>query len=312
MPIPVERICLMLIIRNLLLDNGLFVWYSDPMIRNKKMKYTRRFIDGFLSGSGKKREETFYIELHENEIETMIELSGFKIDIELSKQLKKFSFRNIVYYAKPKERIIFSRVINLPDLIKKGTYHKENYYTSTDFKRLLEFLAEVLKLTEPGKSDAYRYQDIIAYILKNIFDGKLTDMEIETEGREGDIRIDITFRNLLKSGFFKDIKDAHSIPCPYIKFECKNLSKDPENPEYDQLKGRLDEPSGMFGILVVRKIEDNQKCIKHCKDRLSKSGNKEYIIVLEDSDIFKLIDAKLYNPSEIDEILHKKLKVIIF
>lgn len=309
MPIPIERICLFLIARNLIDDHGLLVWYSDPMIRNKKLKYSRRFSDGYLTGA-KKKKERFYVELHENEIETMIELSGFKIEPEFSKRLKKYSFRNIVYCAVPKERIVFSRVVNLVELIEKGTYQKDKFYIADNFKNILELVAEELKLTHSGKKDAYRYQDLIAYILKLIFEDQLTDMEVETKAWENLIRIDITFRNMVKKGFFKDIKESHSIHCPYILIECKNYSQDVGNPQYDQLTVRLDKTVGMFGFLVVREIEDKEKCLKHCKKRLVR--NKKSIIVLDDNDILNLIEAKIYNPNEVNNILHTKLKELIF
>lgn len=239
----------------------------------------------------------------------MIELSGFKIEPEFSKRLKKYSFRNIVYCAVPKERIIFSRAVNLVELIEKGTFHKNKFYIADDFKNLLELAAEELKLTRSGISDAYRYQDLIAYILKLIFEDQLTDMEVETQAWEGLIRIDITFRNMVEKGFFKDIKKSHSVHCPYILIECKNYSQDVGNPQYDQLTVRLDKTVGMFGFLVVREIEDKEKCLKHCKKRLK---NEKFIIVLDDNDIFDLIEAKIYNPNEVNNILHKKLKELLF
>jgi len=135
-------------------------------------------------------------------------------------------------------------------------------------------------------------------------------MEVETEAWEALIRIDITFRNMVEKGFFKDIKKSHSVHCPYILIECKNYSQDVGNPQYDQLTVRLDKTVGMFGFLVVREIEDKEKCLKHCKKRLDK--NKKYIIVLDDNDIFNLIEAKIYNPNEVNNILHKKLKELLF
>ena len=67
---------------------------------------------------------------------------------------------------------------------------------------------------------------------------------------------------------------------------------------------------GMFGFLVVREIEDKEKCLKRCKKRLEK--NNVYIIVLDDKDILNLIEEKIYNPNEVNNILHKKLKDLLF
>jgi len=314
MPIPVERICLLLIIRRLLKSNGSFIWYSDPMIRvgknNYANRYVRKFFDGYLPGSKKKATETFYVELHENEIETMIESCGFKIDFEYSNELKKLSYTNIVYRSKPKDRIVFSRALNLDDMIKQGTVPKNGHYFSTEFKSTLELLAEELKSTKEGRPDAYRFQDIIGNTLRYIFKRQLTDMKIETHA-EG-IRVDVTFRRKNKKGFFKDLEDIYKIPCPYIFIECKNYSEDPGNEEFDQLDSRLKNRTGLFGLLVVRKIQDKAKCLGHCIRRNRDSDNqKKVIMVLEDTDIFELIEAKIKYPNEITEFLHKKLKKIL-
>ncbi len=314
MPIPVERLCLLLLIRKLLKNNGSFIWYSDPMIRIGKndyaKRYIRKFLDGYLPGAKKKSTETFYVELHEKEIETMIESCGLKIDDDYSEELKKFAYTNIVYRSRPKDRIIFSRALKLDDLIKKGTVQNDGHYVSTEFMSILELLAEELKLTEEGKLDAYRFQDIIGNILRYIFKGQLTDMKIEAPG-EG-IRIDVKFRRKNKKGFFKDLEEVYKIPCPNIYIECKNYSNDPGNPEYDQLDTRLIPRTGMFGFIVVRKIEDKAKCLENCRRRNRNSTDqKKIIMVLEDSDILELIEAKMKYPKRINKILYEKLDEII-
>lgn len=171
-------------------------------------------------------------------------------------------------------------------------------------------LAEELKLTEEGKPDAYRFQDIIGNILRYIFKGQLTDMKIEAPA-EG-IRIDVKFRRKNKKGFFKDLAEVNEIPCPNIFIECKNYSEDPGNPEYDQLDTRLKLRTGMFGFIVVRKIADKAKCLENCRRRNRDSTNqKKIIMVLEDSDIFDFIEAKVKYPKRINKLLYKKLDEII-
>jgi hypothetical protein len=314
MPIPVERLCLLLLIRKLLKKNGSFIWYSDPMIRIGKndyaKRYVRKFLDGHLPGAKKKNIETFYVELHENEIETMIESCGLEIDVDYSEELKKHAYTNIVYRSKPKDRIVFSRALQLDDLIKRGTMPKNGYYVSTEFKSTLELLAEELKLTKEGRTDAYRYQDIIGNTLRYIFKGQLTEMKIESPG-EG-IRVDVKFRRKNKKGFFKDLEKVYKIPSPYIYCECKNYSEDPGNPEYDQLDTRLKPRTGLFGFLVVRKIQDKAKCLEHCRRRnRDYPSQKKVIMVLEDSDILELIEAKIKYPERINKLLHKKMEEIL-
>jgi len=63
---------------------------------------------------------------------------------------------------------------------------------------------------------------------------------------------------------------------------------------------------------VVRKIQDKTKCLGHCIRRNRDSDNqKKVIMVLEDIDIFDLIEAKIKFPNEITKFLHKKLKKIL-
>ncbi len=320
MPIPIERICLILLARNLLKTKGLFLWYSDPMIRvgknNYLDRYTRPFLDGFLPGPKKKNKENFYVELHEEEIETMIEMSGLKIKKEISEELKEYSYTNIVYCAELKDRIIFSKSLELSNLISLGTKDQEDYYTYREFPLLLELLGEELKTTIPGRKinggEPTRFHHVIAYILKNLFKEELTDMVIEREDREGDIKIDITFRRKDESGFFKDLKEVYGIRCPYIIIECKNYSNDPGNPAYDQLDSRLRSRTGMFGILIVRKINDKDKCVKNCIDRNRDSNNEEFIIVLDDDDIHNLIKAKTQDSERLSKLLHQKMDRIMF
>ncbi len=308
-------IILLLIARRLLKNNGSFIWYSDPMIRigknNNAKRYVRRFLDGYLTGPKKKATESFYVELHEKEIETMIESCGLKIDVDYSDELKELAYTNIVYRAKTKDRIIFSRALKLDDLIKAGTIPKEGHFVNTEFKSILELLAEELELTKEGPTDAYRFQDIIGNTLRYIFKGQLTDMKIEARA-EG-TRIDVKFRRKNRKGFFKDLEEVYKIPCPNIFIECKNYSDDPGNEEFDQLLSYLKPRTGMFGFLVVRHIEDKAKALAHCIRRNRDSTNqKEVIMVLEDRDIMKLIKARLQYPNGINKLLFKKLDKILF
>lgn len=312
MPIPIERLCLTSLIRKLISDKGIFLWISDPMIRNKKNEYKRPLIDGFLTGVKRKKVESFYVELHEEVIRAMIELSGFKINKDISKNSKKFSRRNIIYSASPTRKPIFSRSFNFDDLKINGTANQENYYSSVEFKSILEIMRDELIKTEPGNVDSFRYHLLIAHTIHNIFKNQLRNMTTEKKGREGDIRYDITFRRDDNPGFFRDLKELYSIYCPFIKMECKNYTGKIGNEEFDQLYGRLSEVSGLFGIIFVRTIEDRNQIRKHCKDRYLESLGKKFILVLEDADVHDLISAKIQNSKEYNEILHHKMEEIFF
>ena len=66
--------------------------------------------------------------------------------------------------------------------------------------------------------------------------------EKEAEIDEGRKRIDIIAANTSHCGFFFDICMKYQLRAPKIIIECKNYSSDIENPELDQLAGRLGSP----------------------------------------------------------------------
>jgi hypothetical protein len=102
----------------------------------------------------------------------------------------------------------------------------------------------------------------------------------------------------------------HQVLCPYVNIECKNYAEDPANPELDQLLGRFSRKRGRFGILVCRKINDADRLLKRLQDVVN--NTEGVIIVLDDSDISKLLALKAENKNqEIDSYLEEKLKPIL-
>lgn len=87
----------------------------------------------------------------------------------------------------------------------------------------------------------------------------------KSRGKQSRKRIDITYQNAAKNGFFEFLVN-NNIPCPFVICECKNYSEDPKNPELDQLSGRFSPRRGRFGILICRKVEDKSLMAKRCKD----------------------------------------------
>ncbi len=161
----------------------------------------------------------------------------------------------------------------------------------------------------PGSDGAYEYHKKIVGILEALFYPNLRNPVKENEILEGRKRIDVTFDNTDRVGFFADLADRHGIRCPYIIAEAKNYQEDPSNPELDQLSGRLDPKRGMFGILVCRSIKDKPLFIKRCRGYLRKD---EYIIYLDDEDIKSALRFKaLGNEEAINDLLRGRLRDII-
>ena len=129
----------------------------------------------------------------------------------------------------------------------------------------------------PGRETANVYHEFILGVLTEIFYPWLTHPVKEQVVDQGTKRIDIQFRNSATDGFFSRMVHIYQIYCPYVSVECKNYAEDPENPELDQLIGRLSRKRGKFGVLICRKIENRTQMLKrlqsvvnnHDRDHLS-------------------------------------------
>jgi hypothetical protein len=163
-------------------------------------------------------------------------------------------------------------------------------------------LIGVLGSIEPGHFDASRYHNFVLDALTAIFYPALRDGRKEQEIHEGRKRIDIAFTNRAQTGFFYALNLIHRVRCPYIFFECKNYSRDPNNPEFDQLTGRFSPNRGKFGIAVCRSITDRDTMLSRCRDVIH--DDRGYILVFDDSDIEKLLRLRAEGEQEgIDDYL---------
>ncbi len=163
-------------------------------------------------------------------------------------------------------------------------------------------LNEQLDKIPAGKKDAYKYHDHVYELLKATFEDVLSNPHKEQKTDNGLGKIDITFDNDKKIGFFKYLHDR-GVLCEYIPFECKNYASDIGNTQFDQINSRLNKREKKeFGVMVCRAINDAKKCIDHCKTFLK---NDKYIIVLSDEDIKKLFN---YRKSGKIQSVHNHLK----
>ena len=125
---------------------------------------------------------------------------------------------------------------------------------------------------------------------------------------EGRKRIDITYVNDAKDGFFSWVARNH--PASHVFVEFKNYGKEIGNPEVDQLAGRFSPSRGKLGILVVRSVEDKALLLKRCKD--TANDQRGFILVLDDIDLTKLIkqrQALMYGYGE--TLLYQQFKALI-
>jgi hypothetical protein len=168
----------------------------------------------------------------------------------------------------------------------------------------------IMNSIESGQKDAHQFHKISFDNLIHIFGKRASNPISEQAINEGRKRIDIVFNNSDKNGFFHNVNTVHKIQSPKIIVECKNYGSELGNPEVDQINGRLNSKRGRFGILVCRKIKDKKTLLSRCKDLVNDNGN--YVIVLEDDDIYQLLEMKdKNNESEIDSFFEKKMDELI-
>lgn len=139
---------------------------------------------------------------------------------------------------------------------------------------------------QPGKRDAYKYEEAITDLLTALFYPVLVNPEVNTPIHDGLKRVDITFTNYARSGFFEWLARHYS--CSHVFIECKNFGEELGNPEIDQIAMRFSKGRGQFGIVVCRKIENHPLLLKRCK--AAANDGHGYVVVIDDEDLSNLIN----------------------
>ncbi|MEU6294043.1 hypothetical protein [Streptomyces erythrochromogenes] len=165
-----------------------------------------------------------------------------------------------------------------------------------DYERLLQ---EVLDVPS-GKADATRYHNAVECLLTAIFYPSLSMSDKEAEIHDGRKRIDISYTNTARDGFFKYLI-RHRIQSRYVFVECKNYGKDVTNPELDQLSSRFSTLRGEFGILACRSFQDKAAFLRRCRD--TARDGRGFVIALDDEDLKRLVSDVMValNPAPVDE-----------
>ena len=175
---------------------------------------------------------------------------------------------------------------------------------------------EKFKTIRAGKDAAGEYHNHIMDCLNTIFNDPesgnyLSAPKKEDPQNQGRKKIDITFHNSSSDGFFSRLSNYGNLFCAKILFECKNFSQDIENPEYDQLVGRFNNRESTIGYIVCRTIDDEDKCLKSCRDFIN--NGRGYVFVLTDADIIELLKAVIDKDRDIviDAILQEKMNNLV-
>lgn len=189
----------------------------------------------------------------------------------------------------------------------------ETIESEQQFGRLINKNDQVAALANipTGPGGATTYQNFIVGAFQELFYPALTRPTKEQAVDNGRKRIDIFFHNSADSGFFAKLIHLHRYHAPYISVECKNYSTDIENPEIDQLLGRLNRKRGYVGILTCRHIADRKLLLKRCRDIVN-NNDKHLVMVLDDQDLSALFNLIAKGEKKkINEYLEDRLKEIL-
>lgn len=187
------------------------------------------------------------------------------------------------------------------DLILSEAWQRPSVSPETLTKTLLDL--------PPGPEFAQKYHNLIAETLSRVFFPDLRRPAVEQPIDQGHMRADIIFDNRAEQGFFYDLTFRHGLKCPIIFVECKNLSTDLANEDFDQIAGRLDDKRGQVGLLLCRKITNTKKCLEKCQ---LKFGKSQLILVLTDDAVVKLLELSSKNDrGAISDLLRDNMRPIL-
>lgn len=221
--------------------------------------------------------------------------------------LRYFTKRHPEYFERFKEDAK-QKLVSLSNEEIMNNY-TENVYLDI-INRLINGFSEIKK----GRNDAEKFHEHIIACMNFIFYPNLTHPVKEQEIHQGRKRIDLTYNNSAKDGYFFNLQTVKDIPSAYIFIECKNYTKDVSNPELDQLNGRFSPNRGKVGFMVFRNCRNQDSLLQRCRDYYQ--DNKNLILPMEDQDFINILtDLKdtQYDEENIpqEEFLHKLTQKIV-
>jgi hypothetical protein len=170
----------------------------------------------------------------------------------------------------------------------RGPLRHEDFDDEFDEAIFARTLAATLPEIPPGNANADRYHKFIMGALEFIFWPNLIYPAKEHEIHDGRKRIDIVYTNAAQDGFFWRAHTAHNIASRLILVECKNYSKDPANPELDQLAGRFAINRGQLGMLLYRTVDDYDRLCARCRD--TARDGRGFMLALGDQQVIDFLN----------------------
>jgi len=329
MPVFAERLIVLQVLHGKIKEGGYILWYAQ-----KEGSYKDRRVSGKYScGNGvwmgdNSFFKTFFEYIPVEDVDEIMALSGFDFvkkysapgnDVRLYTRIKCNLFSEIITSEKIMNLIPVGKSIKDPEkiepkIVKEGADIQE--IIPTPYELSIDHLyAEALRNIPKGDKEdptaPEKYHRLASQIIYRVFRGSLSGMELK-RGMQNRLKvIDTVYKNDADAGFFYELHETFKIPCPYIIVEAKNYNFDPENPEFDQLSGRLLDSVGKFGILICRDIQKYNVIKDRCQGYLD--DGKKHIIFLTDNDLIELLELSQDNDIDgINGFMDKKIRSLLF
>lgn len=236
-----------------------------------------------------------------------VKAAPFKKDIKekfpFSKEfLARFSQENPEVLKRYKE---FWR--NLPSA--RGVLSHQDFEEEFEEAAFSQALTLRLQEISPGSEHASTYHKVIVGALEFIFWPNLIYPEKEAEIHKGRKRIDIKYTNAAQRGFFFRASATQKTAARFVMVECKNYTKDPANPEIDQLSGRFSANRGWLGLLLYRQVSDYNVLLARCRD--TAQDGRGFMLPLGDQQIIEYLELIANGErSSIDQKLENILRYL--
>jgi hypothetical protein len=306
MPEPLERLFVIEHCGNKLKNNGHLLWFCQHGDSDQIAAASDIITDGgCTTGRGRK---TFYKDYNDQEhIIRLMKVMGFEHISEVKFEAGK---NHALLFKKIRPAILQTLPVieKTRKILERKVYVGESQSEMAvanvlDAELYVGFgaaLGTTLSELDPGKDDAYAFENIITVIIEYLFRNHFTSSSIRNqfEIHEKHKRIDITAAWRSNSSLKTVVTVDNNLKSSFVPIECKNYSTPLGNDEFGQMVDRCDKRHRHFGIITCRKIDDWKRIIKQCKYRYD--SHEYLIIVLDDSDLQKLL---LYADESNDEMI---------
>lgn len=192
----------------------------------------------------------------------------------------------------------------------KGVLDPEEIEPDFDERLYAGELVNELRQIGLGNAHASEYHRYcIGALTFLLFPDLITPVK-EREIDEGRKRIDISYKNAAREGFFDVALRSNQLRAIEVPVECKNYRQDIANPELDQLTGRFSHVRGFLGLLCCRSFTDKERFIDRCKDAAAHRAH--YVIVLDDDDLTLMLrNVEQGNRQGNDRFLRQRLAEVM-